>query len=93
MDLSEGGACLICTEQLKLETRVRLKIVLEKVKDEIELFGEVRWCCQDKLSSSLFLVGVLFVDLDSEQTRKLKRIEGFFTAAAARDATKKQLKS
>jgi len=93
LDLSEGGACLICTEQLEVGTRVRLKIVLEKVKDEIEVFGDVRWCRQDKHSSKIFLVGVLFVDLDSEQTRKLKQFEEFFTASAARDAAKKPLNS
>jgi len=84
---------LICTEQLELGTRVRLKILLEKTKDEIELFGDVRWCRQDKHSSKIFLVGVLFVDLDSEQTRKLKQFEELFTSSAARDATKKQLNS
>ena len=82
MDLSEGGVCLICTEQMELGTRVRLKIIIEKVKEEIEVFGEVRWCQQDKHSSKIFLVGALFVDLDAEQTRKLKQLEVLFTSSA-----------
>jgi len=93
LDLSEGGVCLVSTERLEPGARVRLKIILEKLKDEFELSGEVCWCRQDRVSSELFLVGAQFVDLDSEQSRKLKQIEYLFAPSAAREATNKQLKS
>ena len=93
LDLSEGGVCLISTERLEPGARVRLKIILEKLKDEFELSGEVCWCRQDRVSSELFLVGAQFVDLDSEQSRKLKQIEELFAPPAAREAANKPLKS
>jgi hypothetical protein len=86
LDLSEGGVCMICTEKVELGTRVRLKIIVEKVREEIEVFGEVRWCRQDQHSSKIFLVGALFVDLDAEQTRKLQLLEVLFSPPAARNA-------
>ena len=91
VDLSKGGACLVSTVPLKPGAKVRLRVHLEKYDDQIELSAEVRWCRPNR---GEFLAGTAFVDLDPEQARKLKIIEGLFTSAgyAAMGSTKKRTK-
>ena len=78
-DLSLSGARLRVTERLAPRDKVRLKIVLEKYQDEIEITGEIRWCHSTR-NADEFVVGIEFTPGDEAANRKLQRVQEWFTS-------------
>jgi hypothetical protein len=78
-DLSAGGARLIVTEKLAVKQKVRLKITLEKYQDEIDIDGEVKWCCPSTNKKD-FYIGVKFATDDPATTRKMAALQDWFTS-------------
>jgi len=80
LDLSEGGVKLLLHERVAPNTKVRIRIQMEKYKDEIVATGVVRWCFQSAKNAADFYAGVMFTDLDTSQLKKLTLMKEWFTS-------------
>jgi len=78
-DLSEGGARILVSEQIDLNQKVRLKITLEKYRDEIEIGGEVKWC-YPSTNGKDFYVGIKFSSGNPATARKMSAVQQWFTS-------------
>jgi len=77
--LSQGGARILVTEKLNEGQKVRLKITLEKYKDEIEIGGKVMWCFPSTNRKD-FYVGIKFSTEDALTARKMAAVQEWFTS-------------
>lgn len=78
-DLSLGGAQIVSTEKLKPGDRVDLMLQFNFPKTTIRAVGVVRWCRRDTLSlEPRWNVGVIFQDMDSNSTGRLRTVEAVF---------------
>jgi Tfp pilus assembly protein PilZ len=78
-DLSQGGARILVTEKLELTQKVKLKITLEKYRDQIEIGGEVKWCFPSTNRKD-FYVGIKFSDDNPATARKMSALQEWFTS-------------
>jgi hypothetical protein len=78
-DLSQGGARILVTEKLGISQKVRLKITLEKYRDEIEIAGVVMWC-YPSTNRKDFYVGIKFSADNSVTARKMSALQEWFTS-------------
>jgi hypothetical protein len=70
VDISAGGFSAVITREIEPFTPVRAQLQLPRLKQTLELSGEVRWC--SKLSSDYFEVGVVFLELSANDTAALR---------------------
>jgi hypothetical protein len=80
LDLSEGGLRILCEERIPVGTKVRVRIDFEKYQDAIEATGTVRWCYQSAKRKEDFFAGIMFVNLDPGQTKKIALMREWFTS-------------
>ncbi len=80
VDLSEGGARLRTRERLDAGTKVRVILEFDKFQDKIEAQGEVRWSREAPREQEEFHSGVMFLDLQPNQVKKVGRMRGCFTS-------------
>jgi len=78
-DLSQDGARILVTEKLEISQKVRLKITLEKYRDQIEIGGEVRWC-YPSTNRKDFFVGIKFNPENPVVARKMSALQEWFTS-------------
>ena len=78
--LSEGGVLLRIQSRLKGESRVRVRIELEKYNDVIEAEGVVRWCFQSARNPADFYAGVEFRTLPRAQKALIGKMRSWFTS-------------
>jgi c-di-GMP-binding flagellar brake protein YcgR len=71
-DISLGGVLIRIADEFSLGTRIELEI---SMGDEL-IFAQGAIVRVTKVSDGLYDVGVMFIDISSEDTRRLK---GFFT--------------
>lgn len=93
LDLSEGGLRILCEERIPVGTKVRVRIEVEKYQDVIEATGTVRWCFQSAKRKEDFFAGIMFVNLDAGQTRKIALMREWFTSPqyrAMRDSERRK---
>ncbi len=73
-DLSHGGIRLAVDRKLRVNLRVRLRLVLRVPNTVVQADGVVRWCRRDTLSlKPKWDVGILFRKIDDEMA--LQRVE------------------
>ncbi len=80
LDLSEGGLRILCDERIPVGTKVRVRIEIEKYQDAIEATGTIRWSFQSAKRKEDFFAGIMFVNLDSAQGRKIALMREWFTS-------------
>ena len=80
LDLSEGGLRILCEERIPAGTKVRVRIEIEKYNDAIEATGTVRWCFQSAKKKEDYFAGIMFVNLDAAQARKISLMREWFTS-------------
>lgn len=80
LDLSEGGLRILCEERIPPGTKVRVRIEIEKYNDAIEATGTVRWCFQSAKKKEDFFAGIMFMNLDAAQGRKIALMREWFTS-------------
>ena len=78
VDLSEGGAKLLSPGRVPVGARARFKVVIEKFGDAVECWGTVRWCNRAVDRKADFYLGVMFVDLDTRQSQKLRIMSDWY---------------
>jgi Tfp pilus assembly protein PilZ len=76
-NISQGGACIIAYEELKLGDLLDLKIHLPDSKEEIKVIGKVAWCKEFSIGNEQkgkrFDVGVEFVGLNDNTFEKINK--------------------
>ena len=82
MNLSEGGALVLATEQVPPGSRVRVRVDMEKYKDVFEADGMVRWCTRSRRRNGDFHLGIQFDSMPEAQARKLAKMRDWFTSSA-----------
>ena len=80
INLSQGGAMIRLGKRLPVESHHDLRIEIPKYKEVIEGTGEIRWCLASAKKESDIYVGVMFVDLDASEIRKITRLQELFTS-------------
>jgi hypothetical protein len=96
LDLSEGGLRILCEERIPVGTRVRIRVEVEKYNDAIETVGVIRWCFQSAKRKDDFFAGIMFVNLDGAQARKIGQMREWFTSPqykAIRDTERRKKES
>jgi len=81
-DLSRSGLCLILKQQIALDARIQIRLVLAFAaggySEPLALTGRVVWCTA--LFGS-YQIGVMFVDLDRERARHLQMLVAILDGA------------
>jgi hypothetical protein len=77
-DLSEGGAQVVCSQELKRGAAVKFSITIEKFGDTVEADGIVQWV--QSVSGERWRCGLLFGDLTPDARRKLANNASWFTS-------------
>ena len=76
-NISQGGACIIAYEELKLGDLLDLKIHLPDSGEEIKVIGKVVWCKEFSIGNEQkgkrFDVGVEFVGLNDNTFGKINK--------------------
>jgi len=80
VDLSEGGARLRTRERLDAGAKVRVTLAFDKFDDKIEALGEVRWSREDPRNQDEYHAGVMFLNLEPGQVKKIGHMRGYFTS-------------
>jgi len=77
-DISRSGLCLVATQDLAREKVIALELVLTfgggGLSEPLHLRGKVVWCTA---LFGHFQIGVMFLEVDPEQTRNLDMFIGF----------------
>jgi hypothetical protein len=79
LDISESGARVLITEKLNPQTKVRLRIEIERYKDSIEVEGEVCWC-RPTAKAVAFQAGIRFSSADPSLRRKIGLMHDWFSS-------------
>jgi hypothetical protein len=80
VDLAEGGARLLLDRRVRPGTKVRARIEIERYKDAVEAAGVVRWCYQSARKKDDFHAGVMFLNLNPAQQKKVALMRDWFTS-------------
>jgi hypothetical protein len=80
LNLSEGGALLICTEEAAPGRKVKVRVDMEKYQDVFEAEGVVKRCSRSARREGEFHIGLQFTDVDGAQKRKLVKMREWFTS-------------
>src|SRR5262245_45811142 len=78
INLSEGGVMLLVSETIPLETKVTVRIDMEKYQDFIEATGIVRWCEQSARNDKDFYAGIQFTGLSDADLKKIAKMREWF---------------
>jgi hypothetical protein len=81
MDLCEGGVGVLLHQRIKADTKVKIRIEIEKFGDAIEASGVVRWCFESGKKAGEFRAGIMFTNLDGAQQRKIAVMRDWFTSS------------
>ena len=82
INLSEGGAMLLVRETIPVDTKVTVRIEMEKYEDFIETPGIVRWCEQSARSDKDFYAGIEFTGLSDADLKKISKMREWFTSVS-----------
>ncbi|HXG59951.1 MAG TPA: PilZ domain-containing protein [Planctomycetota bacterium] len=93
VDLAEGGARLLLHRRVAPGTKVRVRIEMERYKDAVEAAGVVRWCYQSARRKDDFHAGVMFVNLDPAQQKKVALMRDWFTSPQYKALRETRLRS
>jgi len=91
LDISESGARVLITEKLNLQTKVRLRIEIERYKDAIEVEGEVCWC-RPTAKAAAFQAGIRFSSADPSLRRKIALMQEWFSSPQYRSIRERRLR-
>ena len=93
INLSEGGVMLLTREKISVDTKVTIRIEMEKFSDVIETTGQVRWCEQSAKSDKDYYAGIQFDKLDESDLKKISQMREWFTSPEykTRTATRRRL--
>lgn len=91
LDISETGARVLVTERLLPDTKVRLRIEIERYKDAIEVGGKVCWCRENTKTGS-FQAGIRFSDSDATLRRKIALMHEWFSSPQYKAVREKRLR-
>jgi hypothetical protein len=80
MNLSEGGALLICGDSVPKGTKVVVRVDMEKYQDVFEAEGVVRRCTKSSRREGEFHLGIQFTGMPAAQARKLAQMCEWFTS-------------
>jgi hypothetical protein len=80
VDLSEGGIRVSTGVELPVNTPLEVHLEIAKLKDQLSSGGVVRWCRSDPANPSGYHVGIMFVDVDPAQEKKIGRMRLWFTS-------------
>ena len=80
INLSEGGAMLMVRETIPIDTKVTVRIEMEKYEDFIETPGVVKWCEQSARSDKDFYAGIQFTGLGDADLKKIAKMREWFTS-------------
>lgn len=92
LDLSEGGAQIVVARELRVGSRVRVTLHLDKFQDGLDAEGTVRWVRKPNGKREI-RVGVEFTGLNEAERRKIQSMKSWFTSphymAKRKEAMKK----
>ena len=80
VNLSEGGVLILASERFRPDTRIRVRIEMEKYDDVLECDGMVRWCAGSARNPGYYFVGIAFEGLTPAQSRKIAAMRAWFTS-------------
>ena len=80
LNLSEGGALLICPEEAAPGRKVRIRVEMEKYQDVFEADGVVKRCSRSAKREGEFHIGLQFTEMDDAQKKKLVKMRDWFTS-------------
>jgi PilZ domain-containing protein len=80
INLSEGGVMLLVRETIPVDTKVTVRIDMEKYEDVIEASGVVKWCEQSARSDKDFYAGIEFTGLGDADLKKIAKMREWFTS-------------
>ena len=80
INLSEGGVMLLVRETIPVDTKVMIRIDMEKYEDTIEATGVVKWCEQSARSDKDFYAGIEFTGLGDADLKKISKMRQWFTS-------------
>jgi hypothetical protein len=81
LDLCEGGAGVLVHQRLKVDTKVKIRIEIEKFGDAIEASGVIRWCFESGTKAGEFRAGIMFTNPDGALKRKIAVMRDWFTSS------------
>jgi hypothetical protein len=80
VNLSEGGVMLLLDEKITVDSKVTVRIEMERHADYIESAGQVRWCEQSARSAKDYYAGVEFTGLGPADLKKIGQMRDWFTS-------------
>jgi len=86
INLSEGGILIRTEGRIPRDTKVKVRLELEKFKDTFEAEGVVCWCGEGAEGGE-FYAGIQFIDLPAKVKAKIARLRGYFTSPEYRTRT------
>ncbi len=89
LDISESGARVLVTERLLPNTKVRLRIEVERYNDAIEVAGEVCWC-RENTRTHQFQAGIRFSSADPSVRRKIALMHDWFSSPQYKSVREKR---
>ena len=93
VNLSEGGILVVTHRKHANDTKVQVRVEIEKYKDVIEVDGIVRWCFQSARDAAAFYTGIEFIDLPPAQAALIAKMRAWFTSPEykQKNATRRRL--
>ena len=93
VNLSEGGILVVIRRKHPPETKVQVRVEIEKYKDVIEVDGIVRWCFQSARDGSDYYAGIEFLNLKPAQAALIAKMRDWFTSPEykQKSATRRRL--
>jgi c-di-GMP-binding flagellar brake protein YcgR len=79
VNLSEGGVLVLLSAPLEEDTRVRVRVEVDKFKDVFECAAEVRWCRAGS-GEGKFYAGLRFLDLGPADKAKIVNLRKVLTS-------------
>lgn len=80
LDLSRGGARIVCSKKLEKGSRADLSFELPSVQGRLSIETQVRWCRRDTLSlDPRWNTGLVFIRMSKEDEKRLEQAEQFHT--------------
>ena len=80
LDLSEGGLRVLVHRRIKVGTKVKIHLEIDKHRDAVQATGVVRWCFESASRPGDFYAGVMFTNLSASQKRKITLMRDWFTS-------------
>lgn len=93
VNLSEGGILVVMNQKHAAQTKVQVRVEIEKFNDVIEVDGVVRWCFQSARDGADYYAGIEFLNLKPAQATLIAKMRDWFTSPEykQKNATRRRL--